>query len=428
MPSETPSASNSELDKGLPVVEPPSGKFIVQLFLLPLLIVVLIVGFWLTVRWLTGMARSPEDYLAKLDSSNDDVRWRTAQDLAQVLLRDPQLASDPQFGLALADRLHRTSQDIAAQEKPAGDASRSARSGSVPESASLESQRVYALYLSACLGNLMLPIGAPQLCQMAADSSGPDFKATARRRTQALWMLANLGQSLKRFDDLPAHRQKAILDQLQVEADGTGERGRWADATLRYLKGPEAHSLRVLGIDEALAKCAADDNPFLREVTAYALNFWEGTPAENARMEDLLVQLSRDRGRGEEILARLREGEPQDDEYLTRVPGLKIQYNATAALARRGSSRARIGVLKEMLDESLQRDNFRVKHKNGEEVPDDAAVSATVDAALQAIGELHRKDPKRDLSSLVPALDQLMDSTNYTLRNEAERARTALAK
>ncbi len=94
-----------EPPKGLPVVEPPSGKFIAQLFLVPLLIVTVLVCFYVFVKWWVDSAFTPADYLTKLDNPNPDIRWRGAEDLAQVLLRDDQLASNPSFALDIAERL-----------------------------------------------------------------------------------------------------------------------------------------------------------------------------------------------------------------------------------------------------------------------------------------------------------------------------------
>src|ERR1700676_4619494 len=103
MPDPFMAAGNDS--PGLPVVQPPSGKFVAQLFLVPLIIVSVLVCFTLFIRWWAGSARSPGDYLSKLDDANPEVRWRGAEDLAQVLLRDDHLASDPHFGLEIAERL-----------------------------------------------------------------------------------------------------------------------------------------------------------------------------------------------------------------------------------------------------------------------------------------------------------------------------------
>src|SRR5260370_36710703 len=96
---------NHEPAKGLPTVAPPSGKFIIQLFLVPGLIVtfamVLVWGF----GWLVGVSYTAEQFLKDLHNPNTEVRWRRASDLAQVLPRDKTLASNPPFALELAELL-----------------------------------------------------------------------------------------------------------------------------------------------------------------------------------------------------------------------------------------------------------------------------------------------------------------------------------
>src|SRR5437868_5661749 len=121
MPAEAPFASNGNPPKGLPSVIPPSGKEIARLFLTPLVIVVglilPLVGFF----WWFGGVWTPEDYLAKLDDPNPDVRWRGAEYLSQMLLRDDNLASNPKFGLDLADRLRQTLDSNATAERGLAD-------------------------------------------------------------------------------------------------------------------------------------------------------------------------------------------------------------------------------------------------------------------------------------------------------------------
>src|SRR5262249_24869735 len=97
-----------EAVKGLPPVAPPSGRFIAQLFLVPGLIVAVAVLLLLLFKNLIGGTRTKEEYLQDLDSSNAEVRWRAAHDLAQILKRRESLvewASDPALGLELARRL-----------------------------------------------------------------------------------------------------------------------------------------------------------------------------------------------------------------------------------------------------------------------------------------------------------------------------------
>ena len=104
------------------------------------------------------------------------------------------------------------------------------------------------------------------------------------------------------------------------------------------------------------------------------------------------------------------------------------RYNATVALARRGSDQVRLGVLQGMLDASAQLKNFVLKRKNGEELPDEVTARLTVSTALEAVTELHRKKPERDLSALYPAIEDIAHGKNIALQTEAERTLRALGR
>jgi hypothetical protein len=426
MQPEGPSVLNGKSEPGLPPVVPPSGKFIVQLFLVPFIIVVSVVGFLLFVNWLVGSGRDPDDFLKRLDNSNPDVRWRAAEDLAQVLLRDDGLASNPKFGLDLAERLEQALRNAPSAPVHLKDPAATGSGNGAPAEQPADAEDGYILYLSACLGNVSIPVGAPVLTQMASKHTVGDSTADVRRRWRALWALANLGENLKRFERLPAEAQQTVLDSLRAETQAKGTRGEWSQTALGYLEGTDVKSLGALGLEAVFKSCAGDADPFVRSMSAFAMNFWNGTPAENARIDDLLVKLSRDDGHGEEGLSRMRESEGQDSECVSRSPGLKIRYNATVALARRGSNKTRLDVLAEMLDEDQQRQNFRIREKDGREITDEATVGVTIATALKAVTELHRKNPERDLSSLAPALDKLTQNDKIALRSEAERTRLSL--
>jgi hypothetical protein len=290
-----------------------------------------------------------------------------------------------------------------------------------------EPARGYLFYLSGCLGNFMVPVGAPLLCEMALDTKGNDRGAVALRRRRALWVLAQLGENIKRFDQLSDDRRRSVLETLQAEAaSSTGRRRDWVSTALAYFEGPEARTLHVLGLDLVFASCAGDRDPLLRSLVAFVLNFWEGSPSENSRMEELLVKLARDDGHGEEILAQSREADPQDDESITRSPGSTIRFNANIALARRGSVHVRLDLLKVMLDESALSENFRLRTKDGRDLPDEEVIANTLDATLRAIDALHRLRPQLNLSGLRENLNALAKSPNMALRVEAERTLTTL--
>jgi HEAT repeat protein len=95
-------------DKSLPPVEPPSAGFILQLFLIPASIVLIIVGVWLAFNWLAQMGGDPYDYVKALER-NSAQRWQVAVNLADAL-RDPQndkLRNDAAVARQLSDLLGR---------------------------------------------------------------------------------------------------------------------------------------------------------------------------------------------------------------------------------------------------------------------------------------------------------------------------------
>jgi hypothetical protein len=112
-------------------------------------------------------------------------------------------------------------------------------------------------------------------------------------------------------------------------------------------------------------------------------------------------------------------------------PGWEVRYNATLALAHRGSDKIQDDraweLLKEMLDEDQQLRNFRHKLKDGTEVSDEGPARLTVISALQAINELHRRRPEMDLSGLNDPIEKLTQSKNIAVRTEAKRTQQFLA-
>jgi hypothetical protein len=423
MQPETVPPPSPDPANGLPPVVPPTGGFIAQLFLVPGLIVAGAVLLLLGLGWLVGGARTPEQFLANLDNANPEVRWRAADDLAQVLLRDERLASDPRFALDIAGRLRHAVDEVAPTEQAYAERVRTRPVADAdPERKQLEAERNYILYLLACLSEFRVPVAVPLLRGLA---EGPDVAAEAdatvpraegavwpSRRREALWALAKLGDHVRRFGELPEDRRQAVLHALREESDGDGERAAWARAGLALLT--PAGGPRLQGLDETFAKCGGDADPFLRKTTAMALNFWEGDAAENARLEETLGRLANDDGRGPDNAQQLAEA-------------LEIRKNATAALARRGSDRADLTLLGEMLNEQRQVQDYRPRRKDNPNAGEDAA-RAIVLSTLKAVAELHQKNPGRDLAPLVPAIEELTRNPVGSVRDEARRTLEALGK
>src|SRR6516225_8179400 len=176
MPSDPvmPSPPNgaAKPDPGLPTVTPPSGSMFFRLFGVPALLVGGLVLLLILLQPVIGKfgsflgrgwgSPSPEKFLSDLDNPNNEVRWRAASDLGQVLLRDDNLASDSAFALQLTQRLRKVLDTSSAFEKAhAEHAAKLSPADEAAELKKLEPDRDYVLLLTQCLGRFMVPVGAP---------------------------------------------------------------------------------------------------------------------------------------------------------------------------------------------------------------------------------------------------------------------------
>ena len=286
-------SGNGQPAPGLPPVVPPSGRFIAQLFVVPGLIVAGAVVVLLGFSWLSGNNRSPEAFLRDLESSNIDIRKRTANDLAQVLKRDDTLATNVDFGLKLASQLRQAVLDLERDEP----SSTSNSTAAPPLRDEDQNRRWYVQFLIASVGNLMTPVGGPVLAELARSGAGHDPKLNAMVRRQAVWALASLGDALQRFNQLPEARKSEVLAALDAAAAAApGEEAGWARRSAASLR-----KQAPLGVVAALAACANADDPFLRQQVALALTFWSGTPDEDKLAEATLLKLAHDDGHGTAI-------------------------------------------------------------------------------------------------------------------------------
>jgi hypothetical protein len=117
-------------------------------------------------------------------------------------------------------------------------------------------------------------------------------------------------------------------------------------------------------------------------------------------------------------------------------PGWEIRYNATLALARRGSPHLPLDNVREMLDESQQMRNFRAPLDKGGSVPDEAAARQTILSTLDALAGWWQKLPATDrvridrepaLRAVRAELDRLAESPITTLWSKAQQTRKVLS-
>jgi HEAT repeat protein len=208
----------------LPPVEAPSGSFIIQLFVVPALIVLVIVGVSLTFRWLVRRTASqPQEVIAGLEQGPAIARWQRASELADML-RNERFA-DFKRNKESAAHLAR----ILEREIEAGGME--------------DGEIAMRVYLAKALGQFEVNEGIDTL-----------LKAAETNRDEA--------EQLVRYRAIEAIAERAyLLNQLKPPAQ---------------LTHPQ--------LEPSLLKLAGDENPFVRGRTVYALGQL-GTPAAIERLE-----------------------------------------------------------------------------------------------------------------------------------------------
>ncbi len=335
MDDSTNTAGFPERREGLPPVAPPSGRFILQLFLVPGLIVAVAVLLWFGFRSIFGQAQTADAFLSRLDDPNPEIRWRGASDLAQTLGREESpLRTDAKFGLDLAERLQKATNELSEEETRL-----QSKIAELPEKKrrkawrKLDSKRKLVIFLTSAVRNFEAPVGAPVLCEIALRES-PDLEGNAELRRIAVVALGHLGSNLRKFDKLDPEKKEEILSTLKKEAEGSSPRSDWARTALYYIdtrpaggrvlmdsvvpvlvataEHPWAATAMIYAlnrtptvtlVDETLAKLARAEDRGLREYVAVALSFWDGP-----LVEPTLLMLAEDDGHG-----KLIEVTPEED-------------------------------------------------------------------------------------------------------------------
>jgi len=115
---------------------------------------------------------------------------------------------------------------------------------------------------------------------------------------------------------------------------------------------------------------------------------------------------------------------------LPSTPGWQVRYQATLALARRGSPRTPWPVFREMLDYERQLRNFPAKLHAGKIIPDDAMATHRVHNALGVLAEWHKLQNTSRMGMLPAGLqaiyedvDRLAAGSHTMLKVQADRVR-----
>jgi HEAT repeat protein len=198
--SEPSRPSGYSPDDALPPVEPPSAGFIVQLFVVPGVIVVVVVMIWLMFNWLAQKG-SDRDALVRDLSRNNAARWQAAFTLAQDLkaernAKNPTLTTDPELAKKLAVILHDEIKAGSLEENPL----------------------TLRIYLSRALGEFRVPDALPTLIEAATTVRDEKENEVRRAAHEGIALLAdNVGPTNDAFSKNPK------LEEVLLAAAGDTE-------------------------------------------------------------------------------------------------------------------------------------------------------------------------------------------------------------
>ncbi len=242
--SESPAPSKASLDEksplpsgqALPPVQPPNASFILQLFLIPMMIVMIIVSLWLAVNWLTQVGTDPGKLVDELQQPNDGS-WQRAFTLANML-RNPEyeyLRDDDE----LAGRLGKVLENLLVEASPNKD-------------------RVQLrIFVCRALGEFRTPVVFPPLLEGCTTEKNIEDLSVQRAALEALAIAVG---------GLPTTDEAARADLsepiIELSRSSTGDETDGA-STRDEVRATTAFTLGVLGDPAALARLVVMlDDPF----------------------------------------------------------------------------------------------------------------------------------------------------------------------
>ncbi len=240
-------SEGANLPEDLPPVQPPSAGFIVQLFVVPGLIVLAIVGVWLLFGKLATGEQDWKGLVVELQHPNPLRRWRAASGLAQMVKADRELGVAGQR-LSRNREIAQALADVLATEVKRGGQS--------------DDDVKYETFLAETLGRFDIPeITIPPL--ELAMQPGIDREV----RKNAIWAIA-------------------------VMAERTDKEGE---------------PLEVPGLIDELTKISQDEDPLIRQIGAFTLGFFSAVDARS-RLE-VMIEDSDAATRVNAAIALVRHGD-----------------------------------------------------------------------------------------------------------------------
>ena len=218
-------------DEALPPVKAPSAGFLLQLFLIPMIIVTIIVMICLLFNWLAHMGSDPRDLARGLRGRLNEASWQKAFTLTN-LLRDPKhayLKKDAELAGQLAEVLE--------EELEAG---------------KLDKSRLrLRIFLSRALGEFQVERPLPTLLRAARLQRD---EQEIQVRLAALEAIAVLADNLRKGDVEAAIALQKNTELMTTLIEATRERQGGAEQrhAVGELRSAAAFALGVVGGAEAL--------------------------------------------------------------------------------------------------------------------------------------------------------------------------------
>lgn len=421
----------------LPPVEPPSARFLIQLFVIPGVIVAVVVAVGILVTSLGRESADPRTYLENL-RSNTDKRWHAAVYLASALANDEhaELRYDPQF---MADMAAVLDQSI-----DGGDTG--------------EQAVQFRSFLARALGHFHIARSLPTLVRASTTQRDPNEVEVRLSALEAIAQLTdNIRQPLaeKLLPQAAALARKSAeairsssggseaADRLVAaadEADAMAKTGRYSpdlgqrSERLAESFGPLVDAAQAHVTDAADRDRIDELRTTIAEIArqsreAAAVDWQADSPLAEAvlsaaderteqQREDPRLKRSvrydhqlRERGAyalgvlgGTEALAKL------DDLLSDAHPN--VRYNAATSLCRQGAASPR---LSEILAEMIGDPQLRIDEPDGgfnesvrESIETNSRQQITANA-LRAVLLLVDRNPQADLTPVVAAIEQLAE-------------------
>ena len=227
MSSPEPAPPKPDLDdRPLPQIEPPSAGFLLQLFIIPMIIVGIIVMVWLMFSWLAHMGSNPRELVRDLKKPNE-ASWQRALTLAD-LLRNPaheELKSDVAMASELAAVLD----------------------SQLDQESFDETSIRLRMFLCRALGEFKVPEALSPILRAATLERNPSELDVRRTALEAVAVYANNNPGASLSED------KACMDALIAASRERSEVAAEKDARAD-LRSTAAYVLGVIGGDAALER------------------------------------------------------------------------------------------------------------------------------------------------------------------------------